>query len=233
MKITDVKPLIARGAVRNMMIVKIETDAGYYGWGESGLVGRELAVRGAVQHYREFLVGKDPRRIGALWQEMYRSQYFEGGRVLTAAISAIDLALHDVVARSLDVPVYQLLGGAQRDWVPCFTTSHAAMGPAAVEDARRLVADGWPSIRFTFGVPDTGGDPTLFEPRESIAMTSEWMVKMREAVGSAPVLGMEYHHRLSVAEAASFCQRMPSGPSTSWRSRSGTRRPPRTRPSGA
>ena len=93
MKITDVKPLIARGAVRNMMIVKIETDAGYYGWGESGLVGRELAVRGAVQHYREFLVGKDPRRIGALWQEMYRSQYFEGGRVLTAAISAIDLAL--------------------------------------------------------------------------------------------------------------------------------------------
>ena len=176
-----------------------------------GLVGRELAVRGAVQHYREFLVGKDPRRIGALWQEMYRSQYFEGGRVLTAAISAIDLALHDVVARSLGVPVYQLLGGAQRDWVPCFTTSHAAMGPEAVEDARRLVADGWPSIRFTFGVPDTGGDPTLFEPRESIAMTSEWMLKMREAVGSAPVLGMEYHHRLSVAEAASFCQRMPSG----------------------
>ncbi len=211
MKITDVKPLIARGAVRNMMIVKIETDAGHYGWGESGLVGRELAVRGAVQHYREFLIGKDPRRIGALWQEMYRSQYFEGGRVLTAAISAIDLALHDVVARSLDVPVYQLLGGAQRDWVPCFTTSHAAMGPDAVEDAKRLVADGWPSIRFTFGVPDTGGDPTLFEPRESIAMTAEWMVKMRETVGSAPVLGMEYHHRLSVAEAASFCQRMPSG----------------------
>ena len=53
---------------------------------------------------------------------MYRSQYFEGGRVLTAAISAIDVALHDVVARSLDVPVYQLLGGAQRHHVPCFTT---------------------------------------------------------------------------------------------------------------
>ena len=44
MKITDVKPLIARGAVRNMMIVKVETDAGYYGWGESGL-GRAGAGR--------------------------------------------------------------------------------------------------------------------------------------------------------------------------------------------
>ena len=49
----------------------------------------ELAVEGAVKHYREFLLGKDPRRLGALWQEMYRSQYFEGGRVLSAAISAI------------------------------------------------------------------------------------------------------------------------------------------------
>ena len=211
MKITDVKALVTRGAVRNLCVVKVETDAGYHGWGESGLIGRELAVKGAVEHFREFLVGKDARRIGALWQEMYRGQYFEGGRVLTAAISAIDIALYDVVAKSLGVPVYQLLGGAHRDRVPCFTTSHAPMGPEAVEDARRLVNDGWPSIRFTFGEPDTGGDPTLFEPRESIALTSEWMIRVREAVGSAPVLGMEYHHRLSVAEAASFCQRMPSG----------------------
>jgi galactonate dehydratase len=210
-KITDVKALIARGPWRNLCIVKVETDSGYYGWGESGLIGRELAVKGAIEHFREFLIGKDARRMGALWQEMYRGQYFEGGRVLTAAISAIDIALYDVVAKSLNVPVYQLLGGAHRDRVPCFTTSHAPMGPEAVEDARRMVADGWPSIRFTFGEPDTGGDPTLFEPRESLALTSEWMIRVREAVGPAPVLGMEYHHRLSVAEAASFCQRMPSG----------------------
>jgi galactonate dehydratase len=211
MKITDVKALIARGPWRNLCIVKVETDSGYYGWGESGLIGRELAVKGAIEHFREFLIGKDARRMGALWQEMYRGQYFEGGRVLTAAISAIDIALYDVVAKSLGVPVYQLLGGAHRDRVPCFTTSHAAMGPDAVEDARRLVNDGWPSIRFTFGEPDTGGDPALFEPRESIALTAEWMMRIREAVGPVPVLGMEYHHRLSVAEAASFCQRMPSG----------------------
>ena len=212
MKIADVKPLIVRGPVRNLMVVKVETDDGYHGWGESGVVGRELAVKGAVEHYREFLIGRDPRRIGALWQEMYRSQYFEGGRVLTGAISAIDIALHDVVARSLGVPVYQLLGGAQRDWVPCFTTSHANAGPEMVEDAKRLAAAGWPAIRFVFATPaNDDGDPTLFEPRESIALTAEWIVKVREAVGRTPVIGVEYHHRLSVAEAASFCQMMPSG----------------------
>ena len=50
MKITDVRPMIARGSVRNLMIVKIETDVGLHGWGESGLVGRELAVKGAIEH---------------------------------------------------------------------------------------------------------------------------------------------------------------------------------------
>jgi galactonate dehydratase len=210
MKITDVKPLIVRGDVRNLMIVKVETDAGHHGWGESGLVSRELAVKGAVEHYREFLIGRDPRRIGALWQEMYRSRYFEGGRVLTGAISAIDIALHDVVARSLGVPVYQLLGGAHRDRVPCFTTSHATEGAAMVDDAKRLASDGWPAIRFAFATPKSD-DPTLFEPRESIALAAEWIMKVRDAVGRAPVIGIEYHHRLSVAEAASFCQMMPSG----------------------
>ena len=46
---------------------------------------------------------------------MYRSNYFEGGRVLAAAISAIDIALHDIKGKALGVPVYQLLGGKQRD----------------------------------------------------------------------------------------------------------------------
>jgi L-alanine-DL-glutamate epimerase-like enolase superfamily enzyme len=48
-----------------------------------------------------------------------RSQYFEGGRALTAAISAIDIALHDCLGKKLGVPVYQLLGGAHRHHVPC------------------------------------------------------------------------------------------------------------------
>ena len=85
------------------------------------------------------------------------------------------------------------------------------MGPEIVEDVRRLVGEGWPAIRVTFGEPDTGGDENLFEPRESIALTAEWLIKIREEIGPGPVLGLEYHHRLSVAEAASFCQRMPSG----------------------
>ena len=211
MKITDIKTIPVWVESRNQLIVKVETDEGIVGWGEAGLSGRELAVAGAVKHYREFLVGKDPMRIGALWQEMYRSQYFEGGRALTGAISAIDIALYDIVGKALAVPVYQLLGGKQRDFVPCFATTFAPMAPQLIEEARLLLDQGWHVIRTVPGHPDTGGERNLFEPRESLALMAEWMAKLREAVGLEPVLGIDYHHRLSVAEAASFCQRMPSG----------------------
>ena len=153
MKITAVKSFPVWAGHRNLFVLKIESDDGCYGYGEAGLSGRELAVRGAVDHFCRFLVGQDPRRIGALWQRVYRSQYFEGGRVLTAALSAIDIALHDLVARSLGVPVYQLLGGKQRDRVPCFVTTTTQPGPGVVEEVQRLVAAGWTCIRTGIGYP--------------------------------------------------------------------------------
>ena len=62
------------------------------------------------------------------------------------------------------------------------------------------------------GMPDiTGAGSHLYEPRASIGLTADWLPRVRAEVGPTPVLGVEYHHRLSVAEAASFCQRMPSG----------------------
>ena len=100
MKITDIKAFPVQVA-GTQLVVKVETDAGIYGVGEAGLPKRALAVIGAIQHYREFLLGRDPMRIGGLWQEMYRSQYFEGGRILTAAIAGIDIALHDIVGKAL------------------------------------------------------------------------------------------------------------------------------------
>ena len=75
MKITDIKTYPVWVGERNQMIVKVETDEGLHGWGESGLSGREMAVVGAVKHYREFLIGRDPLRMGALWQEMARDSH--------------------------------------------------------------------------------------------------------------------------------------------------------------
>jgi galactonate dehydratase len=210
MKITDIKTYPVWVGSRNQFIVKVETDEGIYGLGEAGVSGRELAVQGAVKHYREFLVGKDPLRIGALWQEMYRSAYFEGGRVLTGAISAIDIALYDLAGKALNVPVYQLLGGKQRDAVPTFASCGGATVDELIANVKLLLAHDWNAIRMGLTHPHYD-DPNLFEPRESIGITADWFTRVRQEVGSGPVLGVDYHHRLSVAEAASFCQRMPRG----------------------
>ena len=208
MKITGITAFPVWIGHRNQLLVKVETDEGIFGWGESGLSGRELAVVGAVQHFAEFLRGRDPFQTGALWQEMYRSQYFEGGRVLQAAISAIDIALHDIKGKALGVPVYDLLGGRQRDHIPTFASTTAPDAAGMIEQAQALLAAGWTCIRF---FPDFTDSERIFEPREHIAKTARACVQARQALGDIVVLGIDWHHRLSVAEAASFCQKMPTG----------------------
>ncbi|TLU66390.1 mandelate racemase/muconate lactonizing enzyme family protein [Thalassotalea litorea] len=211
MNITDIKCYAFWLGHRNVCLVKIETDEGIFGWGESGLSGREKAVAGAIEHFREFLVGRSAMNIGALWQEMYRSQYFEGGRVLAAAISAIDIALHDVLGKHLNVPVYQLLGGKQREYVELFVTATSAYEQALVEQVLSLKQAGWQVIRTTTGVHGSPEQATQFCPRTSLAQVSSLLTDIREQLGPETVLGIDYHHRLTVAETCSFIQRMPPG----------------------
>ena len=141
MKITDIQTRIVNAEMKNWVFVKILTDEGIYGWGESGLSTRELGVKGIIDHYKEWLIGRDPLKRGALWQEMYRSQYFEGGRTLTAAISAIDIALYDIVGKKLGVPVYDLLGGKHRNWVPTFATGGGNSSDEMIDSAKKMIPE--------------------------------------------------------------------------------------------
>ena len=213
MKITDIKIYPTWVGSRNQLIVKVETDEGVSGWGESGLSGRELAVEGAIKHFREFLIGQDPMRAGFIWQLLYRSQYFEGGRVLTAAQSAIDIALYDIKGKALGVPVYELLGGKQRDFINCFATTGGKDADDLIANVKLLVSKDWNIIRMSpaYRHTDLTTPQQVWEPWDSISITADWFTKVRAAMGNGPVLGTDYHHRLSVAEAASFCQRMPGG----------------------
>jgi len=209
MKITDIKTYSPQIGTRNQCLVKVETDEGIHGWGEAGLSGRELAVEGMVRHFKEFLLGKDPMRRGALWQEMYRGQYFEGGRTITAAISAVDIALYDIAGKALGVPVYQLLGGRQRNSVPCFATMASGESAEVIAELEDLLSRGWNAFR----IPTVGAKPDgEFDPRSSIDLSARLVQDARRAVGPRPVLGVDYHHRLTVPEAAWFCRRVEDAP---------------------
>ncbi|WP_368188472.1 mandelate racemase/muconate lactonizing enzyme family protein [Aestuariibius sp. HNIBRBA575] len=207
-KIAEIKPILVRVGWRNQLLVKVTTEDGLIGWGESGLSGREGAVSATIAHFSNFLLGQDSRRIGRIWQECYRSQYFEGGRVLTAAISAIDIALYDLLGKRLGVPVHQLLGGAQRDRVPTFASTMAKSTEAIIADVKTLTDAGWTCVRT---YPSGFNDSEVFEPRATLPQAAAELMAVRETFGRGLVLGVDMHHRYSVAEAASFCNMMPAG----------------------
>jgi len=220
MKITEIKSYLLT-APRDLHILKIETDAGIYGLGEAGCSTREYAQEGALRHFRRFLLGMDPLRIEHIWQILYRSAYYEGGRILTAVISAVDMALYDILGKALGVPVYQLLGGACRERVYGFRTVGAVSEPDCLERAKAAIDEGWPALRFAPAAPGSPRGPgsdadapdpaTVLEPWSAVSETAERFAEIQGHLDRRVPLGIDFHHRLSVAEAASFCQRLPKG----------------------
>ncbi len=211
MKIKSIKPFPANIGGISQLLVKVETDNGLYGWGASGITGRELAVIGALKHFTPLIIGRNPLQIGHIWQDLYRSQYFEGGRVLLAAQSAIDVALHDIKGKALGVPVYELLGGKQRDHVDCFASLRFTTKQELLEQAEQLVRCGWNVLRLAPAEFESTDTPDVFEPAESACILSEWLTDLRELVGPKVIIGLDYHTRLSGAETVMFMKRMPEG----------------------
>src|SRR5437763_7459423 len=120
MKITAIEAFPVYNGARNNLFVTVDTDEGISGVGESGLSGRELAVMGAIEHFKPQLIGEDASRLEHIWQLLFRGGFFPANRVLCSAISAIDIPLWDIQGKALGVPVYRLLGGLSRDKVVCY-----------------------------------------------------------------------------------------------------------------
>ena len=204
MKISDVTCYPVWGGGRNFLFVVVDTDEGLYGVGESGLTGRELAVMGAIEHFKPLLVGQDPTRIEHLWQVLSRGGFFPHGRILGSAIAAIDIALWDIRGKALGVPLYDLLGGRVRDKVVCYchlAGGHAPGTTGLVEDAQRRVAEGWKFLRW--GLP-TEGD--LLEPTRAIKQSLQQFRALRDAVGDEVELCFDIHTRLSPQDAILLCR---------------------------
>ena len=204
MKITDVKAFGIHSG-RDMFIVKVETDEGHYGIGEGGISGRELAMKGAIEHFQPVLVGRDPFEIEDIWQTLFRGGFFPGGTILSAAISAVDIALWDIKGKALGVPVYQLLGGKCRDRIDVYV-GYAELGEdtdRAVASALEQVKAGWRYIRTT---PGCGGKPNRFDPVEAVENTIRGWRAVRQAVGPDIRLCLDVHTRLSPIHAVQLCQ---------------------------
>ncbi|KAI5242666.1 mandelate racemase/muconate lactonizing enzyme family protein [Aureobasidium subglaciale] len=118
------------------LFVKITDEDGKVGWGEGTLEGHTLAVEGALDEIIVRLIGQDANRIEHIWQLIWRLGFYRGGPVFMSALSGIDIALWDLKARRLNVPIYELLGGKVREkcQVYCWIGGDR---PADIETAAR------------------------------------------------------------------------------------------------
>jgi L-alanine-DL-glutamate epimerase-like enolase superfamily enzyme len=206
MRITDLEVLTVPDRGDSMMLVVVDTDEGIHGLGEVGVRTRQEAVRGALAHLREILVGQDATRIEHLWQVMTRSGFFPADRLLNAAVGAVDVALWDLQGKALGVPVYRLLGGKVRDWVPCYAHVPGEDGPveAFADECRALAAQGWRYLRFCVPTPDT----PLVEPRRSVRAAIERFHAARDAVPDDVELIIDVHTRLDPPDALLLCREL-------------------------
>jgi len=221
MKIADAKVIVCSPG-RNFVTLKLTTEDGVYGLGDATLNGRELAVESYLtDHLLPTLIGRDARRIEDIWQYCYKGAYWRRGPVTMTAISAVDTALWDIKAKSLGVPLYQLIGGASRDSVLVY--GHASGDDLettvqAVADYLRLgykairVQSGIPGLPTTYGV---GRGKMYYEPAEKNApVENAWSTeryldfvpklfeRVRREFGSEVHLLHDVHHRLTPIEAA-------------------------------
>lgn len=203
MKITNIESFPVWNGQRNFMFIVVDTDEGIYGVGESGIGRREWAIQGAIEHFKPLLIGQDPFRSEHIWQMLFRGGFFPAQRILTSAISAIDIALWDIKGKALGVPVYELLGGRVRDKVVCYPHNRGhgrEVGPL-VESCLETKEEGWKFVRFSIPLE---GD--VFEPRPAILLALRQVQAVREAIGDEIEIVYDVHTRLDLPDAMWLCQ---------------------------
>src|SRR6476469_3029317 len=153
MKITDAKVIVCSPG-RNFVTLKIITEDGVHGLGDATLNGRELAVaRYLRDHLVPLLIGRDARRIEDIWQYLYKGAYWRRGPVTMTAIAAVDTALWDILGKTLDAPLYQLLGGASRDAVLVYGHANGSTEAETVKAVQEYIALGYKAVRAQSGIP--------------------------------------------------------------------------------
>ena len=208
MKIERVESILAG----NSQIVRVITDNGLIGVGQSACWGYLEATDAVVKKFADYLVGKDPLDIEHHWQYMYRMGPFRGS-VISGAVSAVDIALWDIKGKALEAPVWQLLGGKVRDKIRL----HLLMGgirPDAADqgttpegirlNSRDAAEEGYTAIKID-PLPDGFQSMTL--PR-LIHDTRENVAAMREGAGLDVDIILEIHRKLTPMNAIALAEHL-------------------------
>ena len=177
MKITDIRTILVDCFRTNWAFVKVETDEGLSGVGEATLEYKEMALEGAVAHLKDALVGRNPLDIEAIYHDSYRDAYWRGGAVLMSALSAVEMALWDILGKAAHQPVCRLLG-QYSDRVPSYASGGFYAPGKDLDGLRREIAGylsrGYRDAKIKIGrTMDRPGAPLSYMANRDWAVTPE------------------------------------------------------------
>lgn len=203
MKITKVTPFVLGTKWRNITFVKVETDEGVSGVGESRVVNNTDAVLGhlsaAVPRY---VIGEDPFDIQNLVTRMFRDDFGRAGEIKMTGIALIEMACWDIMGKVLDQPVYRLLGGAVRQRIKAYANGWYTVERSADEfhaAARRVIEKGYKAMKFDpFGA---GFYELDYDERMRVVSLVE---AVRDAAGPDVELLIEMHGRFNPVTAVAL-----------------------------
>ena len=199
LKITGLKTFVVNVGSVNWVFCKILTNEGLTGLGEGSVTSKEATVAQAIQEHERFLLGKDPTEIELLWQGMFRYPRWRGGPILNSAISAVEIALWDILGKALGVPIYKLLGGAARRRIRLY--KDVGSTPEAFLQARK---EGFTAAKSGFITVQNN----LVIPSFAVREGARRLEAVRKAVGDDFDVAIDAHGVLTTVMAIDFCTRI-------------------------
>ena len=197
MKITDVQTIRAA----QYLFVKVYTDEGIIGLGESGTWAYLEASEAVIHRFKHYLIGQDPLRIEHHWQYLYRAHHFRGSAIM-GALAAIDIALWDIAGKHYNVPSYMLLGGKCRDKIRTYFHVIGDSTEKLVEGCIRAKELGFTAVGHLTPFLDDGRVEIYNETYvQKMTRAADRVRRYREAVGDEVDICLELHRRMSPAEA--------------------------------
>jgi len=173
------------------IFVKLSTDEGIDGWGEmiSG-TKTETVVAGAYEVGERFLLGQNPFEIERLFQEMHRS-FFRGGPIHGTIVSGLEMALWDIKGKALNVPIYELLGGAARDRIKVYSWIGGDRPDDVAEQAQDRVDRGFTAVKM-----NATEELHYIDSYVKIEEVVERVASIRERFGNKLDIGIDFHGRV-------------------------------------
>jgi galactonate dehydratase len=205
-KITAIDTFIAGNPWKNWLFARVSTDEGIHGVGEGTLNYFGRTVEAAIHELSPLVIGMDPFQVEMISQKLIRDVYSEGAQIHMCAVSAIEIALWDIIGKAANQPIYNLWGGRCHEKLRAYANGwyRGPRTPESFAEKAKIVAGrGYTALKF-----DPFGNNWRMLPRREFDLSLDIIAAVRDAVGPKVDLLIEGHCRFNVATAVEFSMAM-------------------------